>query len=174
MHPSSSKILTLAFDNPCRVISRWLLTRTRSFLGPSQMAAAKIFWLHFLNNRSSIQSFFEISGPSLRSWRFFLSEWGRERRSREALKIRVEAVRSWGRVSHFPRPNSLAASLLPRLVARTEKPPTTRATSGLSPFSNMGYEMAPAVYGPFLSRFICSYYGKTYLPIVCFGDVIDN
>jgi len=58
--PSSSKILKLAYDSPYRVIS--LLTRTRSFLVPNNMAIASIFWLHFLNNRSSIQSFyFEIS-----------------------------------------------------------------------------------------------------------------
>ena len=31
-------------------------------LGPSRMAAAAIFWLNFLNNRSSIQSFFEKGG----------------------------------------------------------------------------------------------------------------
>ena len=28
--------------------------------GPNKMAAANFLWLHFLNNRSSIQSFFEI------------------------------------------------------------------------------------------------------------------
>ena len=30
-------------------------------MGPSKMAAIDISWLHFSNNRSSIQSFFEIS-----------------------------------------------------------------------------------------------------------------
>ena len=62
MPPSSSKILNLAFVNPRWVITHWLMTRTCSFLGPSKMAAAAIFWLNFLNNRSSIQSLFEISG----------------------------------------------------------------------------------------------------------------
>ena len=33
-------------------------------MGASKMAAAAIFWLYFLNIRSSIQSFFEISGLS--------------------------------------------------------------------------------------------------------------
>ena len=61
---SSSKVLKLSFDNPCRVISHWLLTRARSFLGPSKMTAVEIVWLHFLNNRSSIQSFFEVSVSS--------------------------------------------------------------------------------------------------------------
>ena len=61
--PSTSKILRVAFDNPCRVISHdSSLGPTRSFLDPSKMAAAAIFWLYFLNNWSSIQSFFEISG----------------------------------------------------------------------------------------------------------------
>ena len=52
--------VALKSDNPCRVILHWLIIRTRSFLGPCKMAAAAIFWLHFLNNRSSIH-FFEIS-----------------------------------------------------------------------------------------------------------------
>ena len=30
-------------------------------MGPSKMAAIEISWLHFSNNRSSIQSFLEIS-----------------------------------------------------------------------------------------------------------------
>ena len=59
--PSSSKILKLAFDNRCRLISHWLLTSTHSVLRPGKMAAAAISWPHFLNNRSPIQSFFEIS-----------------------------------------------------------------------------------------------------------------
>ena len=32
-------------DNPCRVIAHWLLTRIPSFMGPSKMTAAAIFWL---------------------------------------------------------------------------------------------------------------------------------
>lgn len=32
---------------------------------PSKMAAAEMFWLLFLNNRSPIKSFFEISGPKI-------------------------------------------------------------------------------------------------------------
>ena len=36
--------LQVAFNNPRRVISHWLLTRTRSFLGPSKIAAAEIFF----------------------------------------------------------------------------------------------------------------------------------
>ena len=55
-----------------------------------------------------------------------------------------------------------------------KKTPAALAKYGLSPFRNEGYEMAPSVYGPFLSRLVCSYYGKTYLlPIGCFGDVTD-
>ena len=34
-------------------------------MGPSKMAAIEISWLHFSNNRSSIQSFLEISGGNV-------------------------------------------------------------------------------------------------------------
>ena len=44
----AQKFLKLAFDNPCRAISHWLLNRIRIFLGASKMAAAAIFWLYFL------------------------------------------------------------------------------------------------------------------------------
>ena len=88
--------------------------------------------------------------------------------------MRGEAVKELKQGFLFPPliPWRLRRSLA--WLLRQKKTPTKQATSGLSTFSNKGYEMAPAVYGPFLSRFICSYYGKTYLPIGCFGDVIDN
>ena len=35
-------------------------------MGPSKLAAIEISWLHFSNNRSSIQSFFEISGGEVK------------------------------------------------------------------------------------------------------------
>ena len=88
-----------------------------------------------------------------------------ERRSREGIGAGFL-------ISPAPIPWQLRGSLA--WLLGLKKPPTKQATSGLSPFSNKDYEMAPAVDRPFLSRFICSYYGKTYLPIGCFGDVIDN
>ena len=75
-------------------------------------------------------------------------------------------------ISAAPIPWRLRRSLA--WLRGQKKTPTNQATSGLSPFSNKGYEMASAVYGPLLSRLICSCYGKTYLPIGCFGDVIDK
>ena len=63
--PSSSKILELTFDDPCRVISR-----IDSSQGPAafwvqvRWPPLKVFSFIFLNNRSSIQSFFGISGFS--------------------------------------------------------------------------------------------------------------
>ena len=104
-------------------------------------------------------------GPSLRSWRFFLSEPVRERRS-------CEGIEAGFLISPAPIPWRLRRSLA--WLLGQKKTPTKQATSGLSTFSNKGYEMAPAVDGPFLCRFICSYYVKTYFPIGCFGDVIDN
>ena len=89
--------------------------------------------------------------------------------------MRGEAVRELKQGFLFPPPQSRVGFAAPSLdCSDRKKTPSKQATSGLSPFSNKGYDMAAAVYGPFLSRFICSYYGKTYLPIGCFGDVIDN
>ena len=42
--------------------------------GPNKMAAANFIWLHFLNNRSSIQSFFFLrsvgNGPLVSQWSY--------------------------------------------------------------------------------------------------------
>ena len=51
-----------SFAGSKQIISFSILTCAISCQGgTNKMAAANFLWLHFLNNRSSIQSFFEIS-----------------------------------------------------------------------------------------------------------------
>ena len=61
----NSKILKLAFDNPCRPILHWLLTRTSSFLGPSKMTAVEIFCLHFFKEQQLDPVFWDQWSSSL-------------------------------------------------------------------------------------------------------------
>ena len=54
----------ISISRACETKLGCVLSFLENAITPSKMAAAEIFRLHFLNNRSSIQSFFEISASN--------------------------------------------------------------------------------------------------------------